>query len=287
MAQYFPSIDYLFQVLEKAVNAVEPGGFIFLGDIRSLPLLKAFHASVQFYRAPETFSKETLQQRVQKQLFEEKQLVIDPAFFTALKQHLPKISHVDILLERGCSQNELTKFRYDVILHVDDKPVPTAEIPWLDWNKEGLTLSSVRRILEETAPQFLGLTGVPNARTMVDFQLVQWLANDELPETVGEMKQLLSYIEDRGIEPEVFWALEKDFPYSVQISCSGIGAGDRYDVIFKRSTPNAARCFCLPAAVPPSSRSWHDYANTPWQGNLARERVPQIRNFLREKLPEN
>ncbi|MHC5857699.1 amino acid adenylation domain-containing protein [Nostoc sp.] len=286
VAQYFPSIDYLLQVLEKAVNAVEPGGFIFLGDVRSLPLLEAFHASVQLYRASETLSRETLQQRVQKQLFEEKQLVIDPAFFTALKQDLPKIGHVDILLERGCSQNELTKFRYDVILHVDDKAPQTKEITWLDWNKKDLTLSSVRRILGETAPQFLGLTSVPNARAIADLQLVQWLGNSEATETVGDIKQVLNSLEDEGIEPEVFWALEKDFPYLVQITWSGNGAGDRYDVIFKRSTPNAARCFCLPAAVPPSSRPWHDYANTPWQGSLARERVPQLRDFLREKLPE-
>ncbi|MHC0066348.1 amino acid adenylation domain-containing protein [Nostoc sp. UIC 10890] len=286
VAQYFPSIDYLLQVLEKAVNAVEPGGFIFLGDVRSLPLLEAFHASVQLYRAAETLSKEQLQQRVQKQLFEEKQLVIDPAFFTALKQHLPKISHVDILLERGCSQNELTKFRYDVVLHIDDKQVPRAEIPWLDWDKEKVTLSSLRRILGETAPQFLGLSGVPNARAIADIQLVQWLKNSEVPETAGEIKQILSSFEDQGIEPEVFWTLEKDFPYSVQITWSGNNIGDRYDVIFKRSTPNAARCFCLPAALPPLSRPWHDYANTPWQGSLARERVPQLRDFLREKLPE-
>jgi amino acid adenylation domain-containing protein len=285
VAQYFPSIDYLLQVLEKAVNAVEPGGFIFLGDVRSLPLLEAFHASVQLYRATETLSRETLQQRVQKQLFEEKQLVIDPAFFTALKQHLPKISHVDILLERGCSQNELTKFRYDVILHVDDKAVPTAEIPWLDWNKQEVSLCYIRQMLEKTAPQFLGLSGVPNARAIADIHLVQWLKNSEAPETVGDIKQVLSSLEDRGVEPEAFWALEKDFPYSVQITWSNNGAGDRYDVIFKRST-NAARCFCLPAAVPPLSRPWHDYANTPWQGSLARERVPQLRDFLREKLPE-
>ncbi|MDZ7949837.1 non-ribosomal peptide synthetase [Nostoc sp. DedQUE09] len=286
VAQYFPSIDYLLQVLEKAVNVVEPGGFIFLGDVRSLPLLEAFHASVQLYRAADTLSRETLQQRVQKQLFEEKQLVIDPAFFTALKQHLPKISHVDILLERGCSQNELTKFRYDVVLYLDDKAVPTIEIPWLDWNKQEVSLCYVRQMLEETAPQFLGVSGVPNARAIADIQLVQWLKNSETPETVGEMKQVLSSFEDQGVEPEVFWTLEKDFPYLVQITWSGNGAGDRYDVIFKRSTPNPARCFCLPAAVPPLSRPWQDYANTPWQGSLARERVPQLRDFLREKLPE-
>ncbi|MFN6513532.1 MAG: amino acid adenylation domain-containing protein [Nostoc sp. CreGUA01] len=284
VAQYFPSIDYLLQVLEKAVKAVEPGGFIFLGDVRSLPLLEAFHASVQLYRAPENLSQETLQQRVQKQLFEEKQLVIDPDFFTALKQHLPKISHVDILLERGCSQNELTKFRYDVILHVDDKPTPTADIPWLNWNTQEVSISDVRQMLEKTAPQFLGVTHVPNARVIADIQIVQWLTNGEPPETVGEMKQVLSSFASRGVEPEVFWALEKDLPYSVDITWNGVG---EYDVIFKRSDLLLKSvCVSLHNKSSTFSRPWRDYANTPWQGSLARERVPQLRDFLREKLPE-
>ncbi|MCA1992517.1 MAG: condensation domain-containing protein, partial [Coleofasciculus sp. S288] len=43
VVQYFPSIDYLLQVLEGAVKAIASGGFIFIGDVRSLPLLQAFH----------------------------------------------------------------------------------------------------------------------------------------------------------------------------------------------------------------------------------------------------
>jgi len=54
--QYFPSLDYLLRVLEGAVRAVAPGGFIFIGDVRSLPLLSAFHASVQLYQADPTLT---------------------------------------------------------------------------------------------------------------------------------------------------------------------------------------------------------------------------------------
>jgi SAM-dependent methyltransferase len=51
VAQYLPSIEYLRAVLKAAVAAVSPGGRIFVGDVRNLPLLKAFHASVQCHRA--------------------------------------------------------------------------------------------------------------------------------------------------------------------------------------------------------------------------------------------
>jgi hypothetical protein len=84
----FPSIDYLIRVLEGAVQATAPGGFIFIGDVRSLPLLQAFHASVQLYQAEPSLTREQLQQQVQMQIFQETELVIDPAFFTALKQRI-------------------------------------------------------------------------------------------------------------------------------------------------------------------------------------------------------
>ena len=67
VVQYFPSIDYLLRVLEGAVNAVAPGGSIFVGDVRSLPLLEAFHASVHCHQAPSwAASRAELRQRVHK-----------------------------------------------------------------------------------------------------------------------------------------------------------------------------------------------------------------------------
>lgn len=77
VVQYFPSLDYLLRVIEGAVAAIAPGGFIFIGDVRSLPLLSAFHASVQLYKADPTLDRMQLQQRVQMEIFQETELVID------------------------------------------------------------------------------------------------------------------------------------------------------------------------------------------------------------------
>ncbi len=282
--QYFPSIDYLLQVLENAVNAVAPGGFIFIGDIRSLSLLEVFHTSVQFHRAPDLLLKEELQQRTQKQLFEEKQLVIDPAFFTALKQHLPKISHVEIILERGYHQNELNKFRYDVILHIGDE-IPLLDLPWLDWEKQELTLASVQQILVETTPTILGIARIPNARVAEDMQIWQWLTSPGGAATVGDMRQSLEKNSEwQGIEPEDFWILSKDLPYSIDITWSICGDNGRYDVIFKRNPTVRTTQFEITHSA--KHRPWRDYTNNPLQAKFALELVPQLRDFLNEKLPE-
>ena len=67
VVQYFPDIDYLLRVLEGAVQSAAPSGALFIGDVRSLPLLEAFHASVQLHQAPDTLSRAQLRTRVARQ----------------------------------------------------------------------------------------------------------------------------------------------------------------------------------------------------------------------------
>jgi natural product biosynthesis luciferase-like monooxygenase protein len=48
--QYFPTAEYLKQVLRQALSKVAPGGALFIGDVRNLSLLDAFHTSVALAR---------------------------------------------------------------------------------------------------------------------------------------------------------------------------------------------------------------------------------------------
>lgn len=50
---------------------------------------------------------------------------------------------MEIQLRRGRALNEMSKFRYDVILHIGER-IPQQEPDWLDWQKEELTLPGVR-----------------------------------------------------------------------------------------------------------------------------------------------
>ncbi len=137
VAQYLPSIEYLKEVLEGAVAAVSPCGRIFIGDVRNLPLLKAFHASVQCHRANTGTKKARLGHLIENDIMLEGELVIDPAFFVALKDAGDRISDVEIFLKRGRYQNELTRFRYDVFLHVEAKDSASPPEAWLTGRRSG------------------------------------------------------------------------------------------------------------------------------------------------------
>ena len=108
VVQYFPDLEYLLTVLRKAASLLRPGGRIFIGDVRSLPLLEAFHTAVACAKADSTTSIGQLRQRVHHNIVQENELVIDPAFFLALKHRLPQIGDVQIQLKRGRNVNELT-----------------------------------------------------------------------------------------------------------------------------------------------------------------------------------
>ena len=188
VVQYFPSIDYLLQVLEGAMTAVKSGGFIFVGDVRSLPLLETYHTSVELYQASDSLKRSQLFERVQQRMVQEEELVIDPVFFIALKQHFPKIKHVQIQIKRGRYHNELVRFRYDVILHVGTEVYPLVNIPWLDWRQQNLTLPALQQLLIETKPEILGLRGVPNARVLEFVKTKEWLTISDKLDTVGELR---------------------------------------------------------------------------------------------------
>jgi len=309
VVQYFPNIDYLVQVLEGAVNAIlksdrstnAPGGFIFIGDVRSFPLLQAFHSSVQLYQAEPSLTREQLQQRVQMQMFQETELAIDPAFFSVLKQRFPQISHVQIELMRGRHQNELTQFRYNAILQIgsetDSSNLLTKapayqgeqeEAKWLDWDRDKLTVPTVRQLLIETQPEMLGISEVPNARVMAAVKTAKWLSGAEEFKTVGQFQKALQEFQDWGVEPEDLWTLGEELPYSVDISWSDSGSEGRYDVLFIHQAMGQGRTRQSMPLVQPVERQrpWQYYANNPLQAKAARKLVPQLQAYLTEKLPE-
>ena len=118
IVQYFPDVDYLLDVLAGAVRSLRPGGAIYVGDVRNLQLLPAYHAAVQLHQAGDDLPLAQLQAQIQQHLRDEEELLIDPDFFYALPQRFPEIDSVDVHLKRGSYHNELTQFRYQVVLHL-------------------------------------------------------------------------------------------------------------------------------------------------------------------------
>jgi acyl carrier protein len=282
-------VEYVRRVLGGAVGALSPGGYIFVGDVRSLPLLEAFHTSVQLHKASDSTTREELERRVRGQMEREKELVLDPAFFVALRRELPQIGHVEIGPKRGRYVNELSKFRYDVVLHVGGLDHSPVEMGWLDWEEEGLAESTVRQWLSDRRPEVLGIRRVPNARLTGDVEALRWLKGCAGSERAGELRVKLREMAHTGVDPEALWGMSEELPYAVEIGWAGAGADGCYDVLFRKR--QAAEDKKLNVVFPGveaalgEEKPWSAYANAPLQTALGAKLVPELRQYLTEKLP--
>ena len=289
VVQYFPSAAYLVRVLEGAVRVTAPGGHIFVGDVRNLSLLDAFHTSVELEQSPASLSTPQLEQRVRKRAERERELAIAPAFFSALKQHLTRVTDAQVQLKRGRHHNELTRFRYDVVLHVDGKSAAGSAPRWLKWSQLG-SLAAVRHLLRDSAPQVLAIRGVPNARVRTEILALEQLARAERPSTVGALRQAIRAHAAAGIDAEAFWTLADGSPYEVAIGWSLDSTAGDYDVVLRHRNGNGAGphgSAGVALADTPGRLPWSAYTNDPLRSDAAPNRVPALRNFLRERLPEH
>ncbi|OPF69921.1 hypothetical protein VT50_0237040, partial [Streptomyces antioxidans] len=166
VVQYFPNVDYLTDVITHAMAALKPGGKLFIGDVRNLRLLRCFATAVALTQAPAWTTPESLRATVDNAIRLERELLVDPEYFTTLTSAVPAIGAVDVRVKRGSARNELTRHRYDVILTKGPvTPLATDRAPQLRWGEDIRTVDELRDALtEDRRPPALRVRDIPNIR---------------------------------------------------------------------------------------------------------------------------
>jgi SAM-dependent methyltransferase len=247
VAQFFPDLAYLEQVIARVVDKLPDGGALFLGDIRSYRHLRAFHAAVRLAWADGSETREQLGAQVTGELQREAELHVDDRWFRALPGRMPRLASVEIQLKRGRARTEMSLFRYDVTLRVGPRP----------------SLVEVARQRE-----------LPNQRLADTMALCGWLDGDE-PEvsTVAELRKLLA-ARDFGdrIDPESIWQTD---PHAI-VDWAASGAIDRFDVLRVPTGVTAA-----PASFPPLvGRASTDPIRATWLRHVRPELEARLRELL-------
>lgn len=284
VAQYFPDVEYLVQVLKGAISAVAPGGHIFVGDVRHLGLLPLFHASLELARAPAQMSLKQLKSRVRKAIAEDNELLLAPAFFTQLAEQVEGLGGISIQLRRGAWHNELSAYRYDAVLQVgqgqgNDNPV-------LDSRRLGdQPLAELRALLAAEHPPALRLDGLANPRLARD--LLAWQRIDSASETLdaGQLRAQLQQMALPDSDPQAFCELGEAHGYEVRLQWSEQGAPGHFDVLLIDPQRSALHAMAPVTQVraPGQHRPWLTHSSNPL---LARRRQ-QLPTLLRERLKQS
>jgi amino acid adenylation domain-containing protein len=275
VVQYFPSTDYLLQVLKQAVRGTSPGGHIFIGDVRSLPLLRAYHASVQLYKAAPEMSLDEVRQRISKVQQSEEELALDPVLFHEIGNRWPSVGRVTADLKAGDYDNELSRFRYDVTLHIGDKENLEDPDCWLTWDQGGRWQRDLRNILSATPNGSIGLRAIRDGRVAPAVAALEML-DQNLKSTAGDV--VAASAATSGEDPNLLMRLASDMGMAMQ--WRAFSSNGTYDAIFNPRWREKKAEKDLPPAY------YRKYGNDPALAAEDAKLAPDLQDYLRRSLPD-
>ncbi len=290
VSQYFPTAHYFLDVLTKAAKAVEPGGRIFVGDVRDLRLLKAFHLSVEMQQASSSLPVAELRKKVRIRLLQEKELVIHPGFFHCLKSHIKQVTHVEILPKRGRHNNEMNRFRYDVTLHVDSQVSCGSADRYLDWQAQALTLPDVKKALEEGHSETVVVTSIPDKRVAFDLNAAECLFKEKGDRNVGAFREHLANFEAPEVDVENLVACANGLGYELSFQQGGEAKPGMIDAIFtypskgKQANPKAQ--IVRRQLEVQNENSLGAYTNNPLNSSIEVDLKGELTRLVENKLPK-
>jgi len=200
-----------------------------------------------------------------------------------LRATMPGISYVDLQWKRGDAVNELTRYRYDVVLHVESTHRPTCSDLDLDWSRDNLSVEQIRETLLRASVDMIKVRGVPNSRHAGAVQAWQLMNSGQAPASVGELRRLLD-AESPAPPLDTFWRIAAGTPYSAHVRPSLDGSEASHLCYLRRPQGDGAALREPVAASAQSERP--AFANTPVRSLLTDRLVPSLRRFLKGRLPE-
>ena len=274
--QYFPDVDYLLRVLREATRVTRHGGHIFVGDVRSLPLLDAYHTSVQLYKADDTMRVDQLRQTVREAIRKEEELVVAPKLFEELGRRWDKVGGVEICLKCGAYDNELSRFRYDVVMRIGKKEEVSKLGHWVNWDQAGHWRQRVALALLQRPGMAVGVSRLRDRRVggSIDAFRLLCLESGDL-RFANHLRTACAV--SSGDSPDEVKQLAQEL--GVGFCWQRFNEDGLYDVVFNPRWVQAARLSDLPDAY------YRKYANSPAAIDDA-GLASTLQDYLREQLPD-
>ncbi|MCX4094352.1 non-ribosomal peptide synthetase [Nocardia sp. alder85J] len=261
--QYFPGEAYLRTVLVRILRVLAPGGAIFVGDVRNLALLEEFAGAIQIARHGDA-DPAALADAVRRDIAAEQELLVAPEYFPSLVRTVAGVEAVDIRLKRGYAVNELSRYRYDVVLRTTPAhPLSVAHLPEVEFPGR----DRLRELLADRPAGGLRITGIPHAG------LSRGLGFEGVLDPAATRT-------GAGLLPEDLYELGARLGYTTAVTWSA--RPDRMEAVFVDAATTSGRT--LTDVHRPHGRVGDPaaYTNSPQAGLLAAE----VRRFAGERLPE-
>ncbi|WP_091458707.1 class I SAM-dependent methyltransferase [Micromonospora inyonensis] len=162
VTQCFPGLDYLGEVLRQALATVSDGGTVIVGDIRHSGLLTEHFTWLERARDPGS-GESDLDARVRAAIAADEELSFAPQAVAAVLAAQDRPVRVSLHARTMAEDSELTRYRYDLVVHVgpgmSDVAAPVRTISWSE--QPGPDLAATLRTTLADRP--VVVSNIPNA----------------------------------------------------------------------------------------------------------------------------
>ncbi|WP_264349529.1 non-ribosomal peptide synthetase [Streptomyces milbemycinicus] len=271
VVQYFPDAVYLDRVLRQAMELLAPGGRIVVGDVRNAGSLRLFRAGVHQARHPDA-SPSVVRAAVARAIRAEKELLIDPEWFTRWADR-NGVGAVDVRLKPGRAHNELTRHRYEVVLHKTPVDVvPLCDVPTWQWGEQLGDLAGIAEFRRAQGDTPVRIARIPNARLTGEAEAAAAASLIDAPATAH-----------RPVDPHDLcaWAAQQGWDALVTWSTNAV---ECFDVVVFPDGRRDGRV--LTGGFLPSGRPGRTLTNDPAGTREAGSAATALRDHVAELLPE-
>ncbi|KAF2463679.1 acetyl-CoA synthetase-like protein [Lindgomyces ingoldianus] len=297
VVQYFPSQDYLFKLIQDLL-ALEGVRTLFFGDIRSYALYREFLATRALRMAGDKVAKGDILRMMADMERVERELLVDPAFFTALPSRLPGlVEHVEILPKKMKATNELSCYRYAVVVHARTRGQPDHYIHqieqdrWINFAERKLDPKSLLEQLHSSSlSPLMAVSNIPHSKTILSRCLVASL-DDAASETTAQQDWLSSVYKEAKHVPALSATdlvdLAEEAGYQVEISWSRqYSWKGGLDAVFHRYQPqNGGKRVMFRFPSDEVDRPLHSLSSRPLRHQFLQKTQQQLHEMLEAQLP--
>ncbi|QMU71814.1 amino acid adenylation domain-containing protein [Streptacidiphilus sp. P02-A3a] len=284
VVQYFPDIDYLARVLRGAMAALSPGGTVFLGDVRDHRLFKCLQVALTAGDAESPEGRAEVIRAAERRMHLEEELLVDPRFFASIGGEIEGLAGVEIHLKRGSYHNELSRYRYDVLLRkAPCSVVQVDELEHLLWGREISDVEALRTVLASYRPASIRIGRIPNSRLSEEwgrFADLEGMGGRLTPGAQGESEI------GSAVDPEELYELAAAMDYRLTATPLRHAEPNTFDAIFLdgrvgngNESPSDPANTTVQLAGDTRSQ-FNSFANHP----AAARRSARLQDSLRQKL---
>ncbi|MCO7190789.1 MULTISPECIES: non-ribosomal peptide synthetase, partial [unclassified Pseudoalteromonas] len=291
VAQYFPSLPYLNTVLAQAIELIEQQGQVIIGDVLNYDLLDYFHLDVLGRRACEDQTLKSLLDDVTDAVASDNELHISPRYFYQLCAQYSCIADVEINIKASTYDNEMSRYRYDVVLQINKQENTQRHIANMDTLSWSDIASSEANLFADTLSvisqhDLVLITDVPNRRLshLTCPQALASVVAENVNARVGDYLNAL-------------WQVPEDEAYmAIAAQCAGLGyrcqlipdlSGDprNLQLLINKRPEIVSSALSWGATCQDEPGSGRELANTPAFETAWLQLKEHIKQQLHTKLP--